>query len=474
MLRLPDQHQLFRYRTFVKNYQQAFIAESIPKPAWAVGFAHEQTLRDATLAVFSFLILKRLQHNHCQQIKFFRHCFFVAMLILFVLSLSTSISHAQFNFNANKENDTTTPTTTATTKPAETPEIKYGPKRGTKHEQTWIAGIVLEAGSQLDDVTITLPVPTSWFEQEVKSYRCVKGKSVVPRDVNFRTINNGAKEAVLQFPKLRLNNKLEILFEFDVVNYEVEAPEDTYIYVIPKKIPSEVAPYLKASPKIEIDNNKVAAALRKVLREITNDKQTDWEKVEAIYTYTQKRVKYNDANKSLPAKGVKALLEMREDRCEGDCKDLCSLFVALCRLQKIPARLVRLPEHCYAEFYLEVSKNPIQKPKPTTDKNTENSDSQSTAALIEKLNTRPQKPTPTTKKGTVEQRGFWFPCQVAGTYSFGGIPEHQVILQKGDSFPDPENPPNGKKQFLTEVFEGSLQQGSPNPRFRFIHDVKTE
>jgi hypothetical protein len=28
-----------------------------------VGFALEQTLRDVTLAVFSFLILKRLQHN---------------------------------------------------------------------------------------------------------------------------------------------------------------------------------------------------------------------------------------------------------------------------------------------------------------------------------------------------------------------------------------------------------------------------
>jgi hypothetical protein len=37
---------------------------AIPKPVWAVGFAHEQTLRDATLAVFSFLILKRLQQNN--------------------------------------------------------------------------------------------------------------------------------------------------------------------------------------------------------------------------------------------------------------------------------------------------------------------------------------------------------------------------------------------------------------------------
>jgi hypothetical protein len=39
----------------------------IPKPVWAVGFALEQPLRDATLAVFSFLILKRLQHNRYTQ-----------------------------------------------------------------------------------------------------------------------------------------------------------------------------------------------------------------------------------------------------------------------------------------------------------------------------------------------------------------------------------------------------------------------
>ncbi|MDR0392104.1 MAG: hypothetical protein LBH59_09370 [Planctomycetaceae bacterium] len=38
------------------------LSEFIPKPVWTVGFAHEQTLRDATLAVFSFLNLKRLQH----------------------------------------------------------------------------------------------------------------------------------------------------------------------------------------------------------------------------------------------------------------------------------------------------------------------------------------------------------------------------------------------------------------------------
>jgi hypothetical protein len=32
--------------------------KNIPKPVWAVGFALEQTLRDATLAVFSFADFK--------------------------------------------------------------------------------------------------------------------------------------------------------------------------------------------------------------------------------------------------------------------------------------------------------------------------------------------------------------------------------------------------------------------------------
>jgi hypothetical protein len=46
---------------------------AIPKPVWAVGFALEQTLRDATLAVFSFLILKRLQHKPLKCFEGSRH-----------------------------------------------------------------------------------------------------------------------------------------------------------------------------------------------------------------------------------------------------------------------------------------------------------------------------------------------------------------------------------------------------------------
>ncbi|MDR2345548.1 MAG: transglutaminase-like domain-containing protein [Planctomycetaceae bacterium] len=374
---------------------------------------------------------------------------FVTILVLFIFLTLDSVVQAQFNFNSSSDD--------AVVESSEFTPSKYGPRRGAKTEHTWVAGIELEPGSQLENVTITIPVPTGWFEQETKSYRWTKGRGSVPKGVNFHIVNNGAKEAVLKIDNLRLRNKLAIILEFDTINYEVEPPHDTDIFMIPKRITNEIAPYLKPSPKIEIEESRVSSVLRKTLREITNNKQTDWEKVDAIYRYVQSRVKYNDANKSLPAKGVKALLAMSEDKCEGDCKDICGLFVAMCRLHKIPARLVRLPEHCYAEFYLEVNKNlAATKEKEKEEKNkTVNSNVK-----------------PSIKNLSALPSGFWFPCQVAGTYCFGEIHERQIILQKGDSFPDPENPPNGKKQFITEVFEGSLIQGSPPPRFRFIHDVK--
>ena len=37
----------------------------------------------------------------------------------------------------------------------------------------------------------------------------------------------------------------------------------------------------------------------------------------------------------------------------GDCEELTSLFIAMCRINKIPARAVWVPGHCYPEFYLE-------------------------------------------------------------------------------------------------------------------------
>ena len=82
---------------------------------------------------------------------------------------------------------------------------------------------------------------------------------------------------------------------------------------------------------------------------------------------------------------------VRGRRCEdgfGDCEELTSLFVAMCRVAGIPARSVWVPGHCYPEFYLEDEQG----------------------------------------------EGHWYPCQAAGTRIFGAMPEARPVLQKGDNF----------------------------------------
>ena len=72
----------------------------------------------------------------------------------------------------------------------------------------------------------------------------------------------------------------------------------------------------------------------------------------------------------------------------GDCEELTSLFIAVCRAAGIPARAVWVPGHCYPEFYLVDG----------------------------------------------EGHGRWFPCQAAGERMFGQMVEWRPILQKGDRF----------------------------------------
>ena len=168
--------------------------------------------------------------------------------------------------------------------------------------------------------------------------------------------------------------------------------------------------------------------------EITKERRTDWDKVEALYSFVQNNVKYDDAAWKQPAKGALSVIKMPKGEWTADCKDMSCLFVALCRAGKIPARIVRVPEHCYAEFYLELK--------------------------------------PEGKARNQTPIGFWFPCQVSGTYSFGGIPEMRVILQKGDSFPDYESEnPRARTLFLKECFKGALMPGSPRPQRQWIHEA---
>ena len=104
----------------------------------------------------------------------------------------------------------------------------------------------------------------------------------------------------------------------------------------------------------------------------------------------------------------------------GDCEERAAVFVALCRASDIPARLVWVPNHNWAEFYL------------------------------------------TDEKG----EGHWIPAHTSAYAWFGWTGAHELVLQKGDSIRIPELP---KPQRLLEDW---LRRSGPKPDARYFADLK--
>ncbi|MBI2823728.1 MAG: transglutaminase domain-containing protein [Planctomycetia bacterium] len=253
--------------------------------------------------------------------------------------------------------------------------------------------IVTAGGEPCAGIVATVPVPMDWPEQEVRIVS--EDFSPYVKHAAYRE-QTGVKQLVVNIPQIPAGEQVRAVITVETTRSTLLPPEDTSGFVIPKKLDRKVRPYLAASPKIESRNPKI----RNLAKEITADHEGAWEKAEAIYDWVREHVKYQDG----PLKGALAAL----NDGTGDCEELTSLFIALCRASGIPARTVWVPGHCYPEFYLEDDMG----------------------------------------------HGHWFACQAAGDRSFGGIAEVRPILQKGDNFTVPEKP-REKLRYVAEFLTGA-------------------
>lgn len=142
------------------------------------------------------------------------------------------------------------------------------------------------------------------------------------------------------------------------------------------------------------------------------DKETAWEKVEAIFDWVRENIEYRNEEPD------DSLSVFRKKK--GCSEDLAGLFVAMCRSAKIPARMVWVEGAQYAEFYLQDS----------TD------------------------------------TGHWFPCNVAGRREFGSNAEPRIILQKGDNIKVPEK--ETRQKYCAEFVSGS---GNVKPIVKFVREL---
>ena len=268
------------------------------------------------------------------------------------------------------------------------------PNLGEETTSKWRFGVIVNArGGNVTGIQATLPVPTDWPEQTVKIVNEEKSQTV--RKIAYRMLDGGVKQMLVTIPRLKAGDEAKAVVTFEVTKREILEPGGRQELVIPGKPARELQKYLLPSPYIESKDPKFT----QIAPQLLIRQQRAWDQTEEIYKFVRDNVKYEFAEEIRPA------IDALNDR-KGDCEELTSIFIAICRASKIPARMVWVPRHCYPEFYLE-------------DK---------------------------------EGHGRWFPCQAAGAkHEFGHMKEDRPILQKGDNFkvPGDKEPQRYAKQALT-------------------------
>ena len=99
--------------------------------------------------------------------------------------------------------------------------------------------------------------------------------------------------------------------------------------------------YLYDSPGIQTRRRAVKELAAKVGGQVEHP----WDQAKAFYEWVWSNIK---ARRGYYTSVVQAI----RDRV-GDCEERAAVFVALCRVSGIPARLVWVPNHNWAEFFLK-------------------------------------------------------------------------------------------------------------------------
>jgi hypothetical protein len=256
-------------------------------------------------------------------------------------------------------------------------------------------------------------VPLECNEQKVT----VVGEDFSPEigEVTYRPLPGGeVKQMLISVPRLNDGVTAHAILTCEVAVNKILPPDQTDQLVIPKKIPLKLKAYTLASPYIETNHQKIKALSKEIMKEV-DESAHDWNKIEAIYDAVLKKIEYVEG----PDKGA---VEALNDG-QADCQGRSAVFIAVCRANKIPARMVWVHGHCYPEFYLEHA----------------------------------------------EGQGHWYPCESAGTRAFGEMPLGRTILQKGDNFRVPER--KEKLRYASDFLIGLPTPGGGKPKVKYIREV---
>lgn len=244
-------------------------------------------------------------------------------------------------------------------------------------ESVWRFGLKINSSGAASGIFATSPVPIECPEQTLELIEEERLGDVAA--IKLKPLKPNGRQMMFKIDRMQPGEDALAAVRFRITKRDITAPDDPQRFTFATNPRGQLRFYLGKSPYIDTDEKRVIE-IADTLRQQNAD-LTPWEQVEAIYRWVRENVDYKFDTQIHTC--IEAL-----DSGTGDCEELSSLFIAICRIQNIPARAVWIPGHTYPEFYLE----------------DENGD------------------------------GHWFPCQAAGSYQFGSMSEQRPILQKGDRF----------------------------------------
>ena len=291
----------------------------------------------------------------------------------------------------------------------EEPADIHAPRFGATGIQRYRVGVrVVAEGGRCRDIYATLPVPKGWPEQRVRIVE--EDTTTDVRRLRFRDVDNAARQMIVEIPDLPAGREARAIVTYELERSAILPPHTTNDLKLPTRSDRDVRLFLRPSPYIESRHTSIV----RLMRETTQGKE-GWEKVESIYDVVRQRVEYRNGELKGAARALKDGW--------GDCEELTCLFIAMARAAGIPARTVWVEGHCYPEFYLVGP----------------------------------------------EAKGYWYPCQAAGARAFGSMPDLLPILQKGDSFRDPDRPGRSLR-YVSEFIRGSAVGGAGSPRVVWVRE----
>lgn len=268
-------------------------------------------------------------------------------------------------------------------------------------------GIEIEGTGPATLIQATTPVPVAYDEQIIDDRKFETDGC----EAQVRVLSEGAAQLHLAASSIAAGQKIVAY-----VHDRIELLKQYHAYSA-SMFPAKQAPraevrrqYLQDSPGIETR----AKAVTTLATELSGGTESPWERARAFFDWVRSNIEPQIG----PYTSVTTALETRR----GDCEEMAGVFVALCRAVQIPARLVWVPNHAWAEFYL-------------TDH---------------------------------DGLGHWIPAHTACYSWFGYTGAHELVLQKGDRLVIPNR---GRQLRLVDDW---LRWSGSKPRVRYIAELIPE